>query len=132
MFRRVLVANRGEVAARVARTCRRMGVSPVAVHSEADAGAPWLDLFDEAICIGPAHPVRSYLDQDAILEAAVLTDAQAIHPGWGFLAENALFAARVRQLRLAWIGPSPRAIRLMGDKALARGARRSASAIRCC
>ncbi len=120
MFRRVLVANRGEVAVRVARTCRRMGVSPVAVFSEADSGAPWLGFFDEAICIGPTHPVRSYLDQDAILEAAELTDCQAVHPGWGFLAENALFAARVRQLQLAWIGPSPRAIGLMGDKALAR------------
>ncbi len=120
MFRRVLVANRGEVAARVARTCRRMGVSPAVVHSDADAGAPWLSLFDEAVCVGPGHPARSYLDQDAILEAAALVEAQAIHPGWGFLAENALFATRVRQQGIAWIGPSPRSIRLMGDKALAR------------
>jgi acetyl-CoA carboxylase biotin carboxylase subunit len=120
MFRRVLVANRGEVAVRVARTCRRLGVSPIAVYSEADRGAPWLDEFDAAVCIGPSHPGRSYLDQEAILEAAGHTDSQAVHPGWGFLAENALFATRVRQACLAWIGPPPRAIRVMGDKALAR------------
>jgi acetyl-CoA carboxylase biotin carboxylase subunit len=120
MFRRLLVANRGEVAARVARTCRRLGVSPVAVYSEADQGAPWLEQFDQAVCIGPSHPGRSYLDQDALLEAAGQTDCQAVHPGWGFLAENALFATRVKQACLAWVGPPPRAIRVMGDKALAR------------
>ena len=105
---------------RVTRTCRRLGVSTVAVFSEADDAAPWLDEFDQRICIGPAHPGRSYLDQDAILQAAVQAQAQAIHPGWGFLAENAVFAARVRQLQIAWVGPSPQAIRTMGDKALAR------------
>lgn len=120
MFRRLLVANRGEVAVRVARTCRRLGVSPVAVYSEADRGAPWLDAFDQAVCIGPSHPGRSYLDQDALLEAAAQTDCQAVHPGWGFLAENALFATRVRQACLGWVGPPPGAIRVMGDKALAR------------
>ncbi|GAB4373202.1 MAG: acetyl-CoA carboxylase biotin carboxylase subunit [Acidobacteriota bacterium] len=120
MFRRLLVANRGEVAVRIARTCRRLGVSPVAVCSEADRGAPWLEEFDQAITIGPSHPVRSYLDQSAILEAARLADCQAIHPGWGFLAENATFAARVRQLQLAFVGPPPGAIRLMGDKVAAR------------
>jgi len=120
MFRRLLVANRGEVAVRIARTCRKLGVSPVAVCSEADRGAPWLEAFDRAIAIGPSHPVRSYLDQSAILEAARLTDCQAIHPGWGFLAENAVFAERVRQLQLAFIGPSAGAIRLMGDKVQAR------------
>ncbi len=105
---------------RVARTCRRLGVSTVAVFSEADADAPWLDEFDHRVGVGPAHPGRSYLDQDAILQAAVQTQAQAIHPGWGFLAENAVFAARVRQLQIAWVGPPPNAIRTMGDKALAR------------
>lgn len=115
-----MVANRGEVAVRVARTCRNMGISPVTAYSEADAGAPWLGHFDRALCLGPAHPSRSYLDQEALLEAAVQMDCQAIHPGWGFLAENALFAARVRHLRLAWVGPGPRAIRMMGDKARAR------------
>jgi acetyl-CoA carboxylase biotin carboxylase subunit len=120
MFRRLLVANRGEVAVRIARTCRRLGVSPIAIYSAADAGAPWLAQFDDAVAIGPARPALSYLDQDAVLEAAVATDCQALHPGWGFLAENALFAARVRQLKIAWVGPSPRAIRMMGDKAFAR------------
>jgi acetyl-CoA carboxylase biotin carboxylase subunit len=120
MFRRLIVANRGEVAVRVARTCRRMGVAPVAVYSEADAGAPWLDAFESAVCIGPAHPARSYLDQDAILQAAEQEACQALHPGWGFLAENALFAARVRQQGLAWVGPPPSSIRKMGDKVLAR------------
>lgn len=115
-----MVANRGEVAVRIARTCRAMGISPVAVYSEADSGAPWLANFDRAMCLGPAHPSRSYLHQEALLEAALQMECQAIHPGWGFLAENPLFAARVRQMRLAWIGPGPRAIRLMGDKALAR------------
>ncbi|MCU0225559.1 MAG: acetyl-CoA carboxylase biotin carboxylase subunit [Acidobacteria bacterium] len=120
MFRRLLVANRGEVAVRVAKTARRLGVQTVAIHSEADAGAPWLAAFDRAVAIGPAHPGKSYLDQDAVLQVAVQEDCQALHPGWGFLAENALFAARVRQLGIAWVGPPPRAIRLMGDKATAR------------
>lgn len=120
MFGKLIVANRGEVAVRVARTCRKLSISPVAVYSEADRGAPWLDAFDEAVCIGPAHPGRSYLDQEAILQAAMQSDVQAVHPGWGFLAENALFAARARYQGLAWVGPPPRAIRLMGDKALAR------------
>jgi acetyl-CoA carboxylase biotin carboxylase subunit len=120
MFRRLLVANRGEVAVRVAKTARRLGVQPVAIYSEADAGAPWLDHFDRAVAIGPAHPGKSYLSQDAVLQAAVQEDCQALHPGWGFLAENALFAARVKQLGIAWVGPPARAIRLMGDKATAR------------
>jgi len=120
MFRRLMVANRGEVAVRVAKTARRLGISPVAIYSEADAGAPWLSHFDRAVAIGPAHPGKSYLDQDAILQAAVQEDCQALHPGWGFLAENALFAARVKQLGIAWVGPPARAIRLMGDKATAR------------
>jgi len=115
-----MIANRGEVAVRIARTCARLGVETVCAVSEADRGAPWLDAFDRAITIGPAAPARSYLSQEAILQAAVQEEVQALHPGWGFLAENALFAARVRQLGIAWIGPSPRAIRLMGDKALAR------------
>jgi acetyl-CoA carboxylase biotin carboxylase subunit len=120
MFRKLIVANRGEVAVRVARTCARLGVRTVAVYSEADAGAPWLEAFDESVCIGPAHPARSYLDQAALLQAAVQTECQALHPGWGFLAENALFASRVRQLGIAWIGPRPGAIRQMGDKVTAR------------
>ncbi len=120
MFRSLLVANRGEVATRIARTCHRLGIRPIAVHSEADAGAPWLAAFDRTVCVGPGRPGLSYLDQERILQAAIQTDCQAIHPGWGFLAENALFATRVKQLQIAWVGPPPRAIRLMGDKVLAR------------
>ncbi len=120
MFRRLLIANRAEVAVRVARTCRRLGVESVGVFSEADAGAAWLECFDRAVCIGPGHAARSYLDQDAVLQAAVQEECQALHPGWGFLAENDLFATRVEQLGIAWVGPTPRAIRLMGDKARAR------------
>ncbi|MFN7967088.1 MAG: biotin carboxylase N-terminal domain-containing protein [Acidobacteriota bacterium] len=120
MFRRLLVANRGEVAVRVARTCRRLGISPVAVYSTADAGAGWLSHFDAAVSIGPGHPGKSYLNQSAVLQAAVQVDAQALHPGWGFLSENALFATRVQQLGIAWVGPTPNSIRRMGDKALAR------------
>ncbi|RMG46064.1 MAG: ATP-grasp domain-containing protein [Acidobacteria bacterium] len=120
MFRRLMVANRGEVAVRIARTCARLGIETVCAVSEADRRAPWLDAFDRVICIGAAAPARSYLSQEAILQAAVQEEVQALHPGWGFLAENALFAARVRQLGIAWVGPSPHSLRLMGDKALAR------------
>ncbi|MDH3284415.1 MAG: ATP-grasp domain-containing protein [Acidobacteriota bacterium] len=120
MFRRLLIANRAEVAVRIARTCRSLGIETVGVYSEADAGASWLDAFDRAVCIGPGHAGRSYLAQEALLQAALQEECQALHPGWGFLAENALFATRVEQLGIAWVGPTPRAIRLMGDKALAR------------
>jgi len=117
MFRRVLVANRGEVAARVLRTCRRLGIEVVAVYSEADADLSWLQDADETVCIGGT---RSYLDADAILDAAARTRSAAIHPGWGFLSENASFAARCEASRFAFIGPRPRSIREMGDKAVAR------------
>ena len=120
MFRRVMVVNRGEVAVRVARTCRRLGVSPWTIYSEADRDAGWLDEFDGRVCVGASRPAHSYLNQDAIVEAIVQSECQAVHPGWGFLAENAIFAARVRQLQIAWIGPKPRTMRWMGDKALAR------------
>ena len=117
MFRRVLVANRGEVAARVLRTCRRLGVEVVAVYSETDSDLSWLQDADEAVCIGGT---RSYLDADAILDAATRTRSAAIHPGWGFLSENATFAARCEASRFTFIGPRPRSIREMGDKAVAR------------
>jgi len=120
MFRRILVANRGEIAARVLRACREMGIETVAVHSTADASSPHLRLAGRRICIGPAQASRSYLDMDAVLQAAEQTECQAIHPGYGFLAENALFAARCAQQRVTFIGPSPRLIRLMGDKVEAR------------
>jgi len=122
MFRRILVANRGEVAARVLRTCRRMGVECVAVASVADRELSWLEEADEVVVIGPARSSRSYLDQDAVLEAARRTRSAAIHPGWGFLAENAVFAARVAAAGLTWIGPPPHVIRKLGDKVAARRA----------
>ena len=122
MFRRLLVANRGEVAARIIRACREMGIETVAIHSTADAESPHLRLADHRICIGPAPSSSSYLNMEAILQAAEQTDCQALHPGYGFLAENALFASRVLQQKIAWVGPPPRAIARMGDKAEARRA----------
>jgi len=120
MFRRVLIANRGEVAARVLRTCRRLGIEVVAVASAADADAGWLGDADVVVPIGPARAARSYLDQDALLETALHHRCSAVHPGWGFLAENDRFAARCEAAGLTFIGPRPWQIRTMGDKALAR------------
>ena len=120
MFRRLLIANRGEVAARVARTARRMGVEVVAVASAVDRDQAWLRDVDHVVPIGPAPAARSYLDQDALLEVARHTGCSAVHPGWGFLAENELFAARCEAVGLSFVGPAPRHIRSMGDKAEAR------------
>ncbi len=118
----VLIANRGEIARRIARTARRLGIRVIAVYSQADAGLPFVAEADEAVLIGPAQPALSYLNVSAILDAAARTGAQAVHPGYGFLAENASFAARVIAAGLTWIGPSPDAIALMGDKIRARNA----------
>jgi acetyl-CoA carboxylase, biotin carboxylase subunit len=115
-----LIANRGEIARRVARTARRLGIKVIAVYSEADAELPFVTESDEAVLIGPAPAAKSYLNADAILTAAAQTGAQAIHPGYGFLAENAEFARRVIDAGLTWIGPSPDAIEQMGDKISAR------------
>jgi acetyl-CoA carboxylase biotin carboxylase subunit len=120
MFRRILVANRGEVAARVMRTCRRLGVEVVAVASQADLALGWLKEVDEVVCLGPGPAAQSYLNADAILEAAVRTGATAIHPGWGFLAENATFASRCEAIGLTFIGPPASVMRRMGDKIAAR------------
>ena len=117
MFRRIFIANRGEVAARVLRTCKRMGLSVVALSSEPDAELGWLAEADEVVVLPGARP---YLDQDAIIDAALATGCSALHPGWGFLSENAGFAARCEAARLSFIGPRPLSMRLMGDKALAR------------
>jgi pyruvate carboxylase subunit A len=120
MLRRVLVANRGEIAVRVLRACRALGIATVAVHSDADAGAPFTRFADEAVRIGPAPPGESYLRQDRILDAAEATGADAIHPGYGFLSENASFARAVRKAGIVFVGPSAEAMEQLGDKVRAR------------
>jgi len=120
MFKRILIANRGEIACRIIKTARRMGISTVAVFSEADRNALHVEMADEAVPIGPPPAARSYLDVGAVLGAAERTGAAAIHPGYGFLAENAEFAGRVTDAGLIWVGPPPAAIEQMGDKINAR------------
>src|SRR5881227_2267793 len=120
VFDSLLVANRGEIARRVLRTAARMGLRTIAVHSEADAGLPFVHEADEAVLLGPPPPAQSYLDVARVLEAAKRTGAEAIHPGYGFLAESAEFAQAVIDAGLVWVGPSPDAISAMGDKVKAR------------
>src|SRR5712671_1438203 len=127
MFQRILVANRGEIALRVIRACRDLGVEVVAVYSEADRGAPYLDLADEAICIGPAVSAESYLNIPRIISAAEIADVQAIHPGYGFLSENAHFAEVCRSCKIEFIGPPHEAMRKLGNKNEARKLARQAS-----
>ncbi len=122
MFEKILIANRGEIALRIQRACRTMGIKTVAVHSEADAEAKYVKLADESVCIGPAASAQSYLNIPAIISAAEVTDAEAIHPGYGFLSENADFAERVEKSGFFFIGPRPDTIRLMGDKVSAKNA----------
>ena len=126
MFDTVLIANRGEIALRIQRACCGLGLRTVAVYSEADAEAPYVRQADTALCIGPAPAARSYLDQSAILFAAKVSGAQAIHPGYGFLSENAGFADRIAQAGLVFVGPSGDSIRTMGDKVAAKRAMREA------
>ena len=122
MFEKILIANRGEIALRIQRACREMGIKTVVVHSEADREAKYVKLADESVCIGPAASNLSYLNVPALIAAAEVTDAQAIHPGYGFLSENADFAERVEQSGFVFIGPRPETIRLMGDKVSAKNA----------
>jgi acetyl-CoA carboxylase, biotin carboxylase subunit len=122
VFGKILIANRGEIALRIQRACREMGILTVVVHSEADADAKYVRLADESVCIGPAASALSYLNMPAIISAAEVTDAEAIHPGYGFLSENADFAERVERSGFAFIGPTPDSIRLMGDKVSAKNA----------
>jgi acetyl-CoA carboxylase, biotin carboxylase subunit len=126
MFEKILIANRGEIALRVQRACREMGIKTVAVHSVADKEAKYVKLADESVCIGPAASNLSYLSIPAVISAAEVTDAQAIHPGYGFLSENADFAERVEQSGFTFIGPKAETIRLMGDKVSAKEAMKKA------
>ena len=126
MFGKVLIANRGEIALRIQRACRELGIKTVVVHSEADRDAKYVKLADESVCIGPAPSNQSYLNIPAIISAAEVTDAQAIHPGYGFLSENADFAERIESSGFVFIGPRPETIRLMGDKVSAKDAMKAA------
>ena len=120
LFDKILIANRGEIALRVQRACRELGIKTVVVHSEADRDAKYVRLADESVCIGPPSSAQSYLNIPAIIAAAEVTDAQAIHPGYGFLSENADFAEKVERSGFVFIGPRPDTIRLMGDKVSAK------------
>ncbi len=120
MFSKILIANRGEIALRIIRACKEMGIKTVAVYSQADENSLHVRLADEAVCIGPANSTNSYLNIPSIISAAEITDVEAIHPGYGFLAENAHFAEICQSCQIAFIGPSPYNIRLMGDKMAAR------------
>src|ERR1700743_3472105 len=120
MFDKILIANRGEIALRIQRACRELGIATVAVHSTADADAMHVRLADESVCIGPPASKDSYLNIPAILTAASITGADAIHPGIGFMSENANFAEMVEQHGFTFIGPTPEHIRIMGDKVTAK------------
>ena len=120
MFKRVLIANRGEIAVRIIRACEELDIETVAIFSEADENALHVQLADHAVCVGGADATDSYLNKDSILRAALETGADAIHPGYGFLAENAEFAQAVIDAGITWIGPPPQAIADLGDKVTAR------------
>ena len=120
MFKKILIANRGEIALRILRACRELNIKSVAIHSEADSEAMHVKLADESVCIGPAKSSDSYLNKQAIISAALVTGADAIHPGVGFLSENADFAEIVNAHGIKFIGPSPEHIRTMGDKVSAK------------
>jgi acetyl-CoA carboxylase biotin carboxylase subunit len=127
MYKRILIANRGEIALRIIRACRELGIETVAIYSEADRGSAYLDLADEALCVGPARSAHSYLKIDRIISAAEVGNVEAIHPGYGFLAENAHFNEICRSCNIDFIGPSPQAMQLLGDKNSARKIARDAN-----
>ncbi len=120
MFKKILIANRGEIALRIIHACRELGIKTVGVHSQADADSLHVAYSDEDVCIGPARSSESYLHVSSLISAAVITGAEAVHPGYGFLAENAAFAEVLGECNLTWIGPRPESMRLMGDKVRAR------------
>ena len=122
MFKKVLIANRGEIALRVIRACRELGIRTVAVHSVADSDSLHVRFADEKICIGPPPAKDSYLNIPVLISAAEISGADAVHPGYGFLSENAHFAEVVKKCGFKWIGPEPETMRLMGDKVSARAA----------
>ena len=126
MIRKVLIANRGEIAVRIIRACREMGILTVAVYSEADREALHAQLADEAVCIGPAPSKDSYLNMERILSAALVTGADAVHPGFGFLSENSTFARRCQECHITWIGPSPEVMDRLGNKSEARNTMQAA------
>ena len=126
MYKRILVANRGEIALRVIRACRELGIETVAIFSEADRGASYLELADEAYCVGPPKSAHSYLKIDQVISAAEVGNVEAIHPGYGFLAENAHFNEVCRSCNIDFIGPTPEAMNLLGDKNRARSLARDA------
>src|SRR5262245_17417334 len=126
MFKKILIANRGEIAVRIIRACREMGIKTVAVHSEADRNGRHVQIADESVCIGPGPATESYLNIPNIISAAEITGADAIHPGYGFLAENTYFADVCESCHIHFIGPSKEAIERMGDKAAARETMRKA------
>src|SRR5947207_1725842 len=125
MFKKILIANRGEIACRIIWTCKELGIKTVAVYSEADADALHVRFADEAICIGPAASPQSYLNIPAVISAAEVANVDAIHPGYGFLSENAYFAEVCEACNIKFIGPKPSQIRMMGDKASAKETMRS-------
>lgn len=127
MFKKILIANRGEIAIRVIRACRELGIQSVAVYSEADRDSLHVKLADEAYCIGPASSKDSYLSMASLMSVATLVEADAIHPGYGFLAENADFAELCAACNITFIGPEPQAIQKMGDKTTARETMKAAS-----
>ncbi|MCA9185191.1 MAG: ATP-grasp domain-containing protein, partial [Planctomycetales bacterium] len=126
MYKRILIANRGEIALRIIRACREMGIETVAIFSESDRGSAYLELADEAYCVGPAKSAQSYLKIDRVISAAEVGNVEAIHPGYGFLAENAHFNEVCRSCQISFIGPTPQAMEALGDKNRARALARKA------